>query len=197
MNDACRDIARSLARKYGVLSPEGLDHLSAMLKPMRLKRGTKVLEAGSVCQHIYYVERGLIRQSYVSGGKTFTEHIAYEGGMVMCLESLFKGEPSAISIETLEPSMLYAIPYETFRKLSMQRYEYCEFLFNIFKESLIVSQHKMALLRIENAKERYLQMLNDHPDIIRRTPLHLVATYLRMTPETLSRIRTSLSEESA
>lgn len=196
MTETPRDIARKLARKYGVLSTEGLDKLTALLQPMRVKRGTKVLKEGDVCQHIYYVERGLVRQFYTKEGKQLTEHIAYEEGMVMCIESLFRTIPSQLTIETLEPSMLYAIPFEPFRELTHQRYEYCELLFNIMQESLIISQHKADTLRFEAARERYVRTLETQPDIIRRTPLHIVANYLRMTPETLSRVRSALNAES-
>ena len=70
----------------------------------------------------------------------------------------------------------------------------CNILLNILKESLILSQHKADTIRFENAKERYARTIKDHPDIIRRAPLHIVASYLQMTPETLSRVRTAASE---
>lgn len=196
MTDANRDIARQLARKYGVLNSDGLDILTNLLQPLRVKRGVKILEAGKVCQNIYYVYHGLVRQYYNIEGKIQTEHIAYEDGMVMCLESLFNSSPSHLTIETMEPSLLYAIPFEPLRALTRQRLDFCEIFIKILEESLVISQKKANTLRFESARNRYLRTLNEHPDIIRRAPLHIVANYLRMTPETLSRIRTALSKES-
>ena len=109
----------------------------------------------------------------------------------MCIESLFKREPSRIAVESLEPARLYALNYDELEKLTHTSYAFCNILFNILKESLILSQQKADTIRFENAKERYTRTKQDHPDIILRAPLHIVASYLQMTPETLSRVRHS------
>jgi CRP-like cAMP-binding protein len=190
-----KDIARDLARRYGTLSPEQLDALAEIISPMKVKKGGKLLRAGEVCEYIYYVSHGMLRQVYTKNGKELTEHIAYEGGIVMCLESLFRHTPSQLSVEALEPTELYAIPYMDFMSLARSAFSYCAILMSIFQESLIISQKKADTLRMESAKERYLRTLQDHPDIVRRAPLRIVASYLQITPETLSRVRTQLREE--
>lgn len=192
-----KEIARLFAQKYvenGVLSPEALDWLTNHLVPMRVLRGTIVLQEGEVCKYIYYVDRGLIRQTYRKKGQVVTEHIGYEGSMIICIESLFNQEPSSLSIEALEPCKLYAIPYEDLSMISHRSFEFCNLQISILKESLILSQKKADALRFSTAQERYEHTLAEHPEIIRRTPLHIVASYLQMTPETLSRVRTIVSE---
>ena len=141
------------------------------------------------------MDRGLLRQTYRKKGQVVTEHIGYEGSMIICIESLFKQEPSHLSIETLEPCKLYAIPYEELSAISHRSFEFCNLQISILKESLILSQKKADALRFSTAQERYERTLADHPEIIRRTPLHIVASYLQMTPETLSRVRTIVSEQ--
>ena len=89
-----RDIAREIARRYGNLTPEQLDQLSETIVPINVHKGVSILKRGDVCKSIYYVDHGLIRQYYYKNNKEVTEHIAYEGGIVMCIESLFKREPS-------------------------------------------------------------------------------------------------------
>jgi CRP-like cAMP-binding protein len=107
----------------------------------------------------------------------------------MCIESFFLQEPSRLVIETLEPSKIYAIPYNKLQELTRTSYEFCQLMFSFLEHSLILSQRKADTLRFESAKERYLRTLNDHPDLVRRAPLHYLASYLQMTPETLSRVR--------
>ena len=187
--DKRHDIARDLARRYGTLTAEQIKMLAELLVPIRLKRHQLLLDAGSVCENIYYVERGLLRQYYNKNGRELTEHIAPEGGIVMCIESLFRRMPSHLTIETLEPSTVYAIPFDAFMQLCEKAFPFCRLLLSILEESLIVSQHKADTLRYETAGERYRRTLHDLPDIIRRAPLHIVASYLQMTPETLSRVR--------
>ena len=187
--DKRHDIARDLARRYGTLSTEQMNQLAELLVPMRLRRRQLLLDAGSVCENIYYVERGLLRQFYNKNGRELTEHIGSEGSIIMCIESLFRHVPSHLTIEALEPSTVYAIPFTSFMQLCESNFSFCKFLLSILEESLIVSQHKADTLRYETAQERYRRTLHDLPDLVRRAPLHILASYLQMTPETLSRVR--------
>ena len=193
--DRSKDIARDLARRYGTLSTDQLDALAEIITPIKLKKGDKLLRAGDVCQNIYYLSHGLLHQVYTKNGKNVTEHIAYENSIVMCIESLFRQTPSEITIQALEPSLVFAIPFEEFTALTHQAYSFCALLLSILEESLIISQKKADTLRFESAKERYIRTLQDHPDIVRRAPLHIVASYLQMTPETLSRVRSAINAQ--
>jgi len=193
-----REIARLFARKYsekGELSSQSMDVLTNLLLPMKLLRGTVLVHEGEVCKYIYYIERGLVRQSYVKKGRSLTEHIGYEGSIIMCIESLFNHEPSRLTVEALEPCKIYALPYDDMILVAHSSFEFCNLLMSIYKESLILSQQKADALRFSSARERYEQTLSLHPEIIRRTPLHIVASYLQMTPETLSRVRTGMNED--
>jgi CRP-like cAMP-binding protein len=193
-----REIARLFARKYsekGELSSQSMDVLTNLLLPMKLLRGTVLVHEGEVCKYIYYIERGLVRQSYVKKGRSLTEHIGYEGSIIMCIESLFNHEPSRLTVEALEPCKIYALPYDDMILVAHSSFEFCYLLMSIYKESLILSQQKADALRFSSARERYEQTLSLHPEIIRRTPLHIVASYLQMTPETLSRVRTGMNED--
>ena len=187
--DQRKDIAREIARRYVTLSKDALDKFAEILVPLKFKRGETPVKDGDVCDSLYYIEKGLTRQYYVKNGKEVTEHLEYEGGIVMCIESFFLQEPSRLVIETLEPSKIYAIPYNKLQELTRTSYEFCQLMFSFLEHSLILSQRKADTLRFESAKERYLRTLNDHPDLVRRAPLHYLASYLQMTPETLSRVR--------
>ena len=187
--DQRKDIAREIARRYVTLSKDALDKFAEILVPLKFKRGETPVKEGDVCDSLYDIEKGLTRQYYVKNGKEVTEHLEYEGGIVMCIESFFLQEPSRLVIETLEPSKIYAIPYNKLQELTRTSYEFCQLMFSFLEHSLILSQRKADTLRFESAKERYLRTLNDHPDLVRRAPLHYLASYLQMTPETLSRVR--------
>lgn len=192
--DQRKDIAREIARRYVTLSKDALDKFAEILIPLKFKRGEMPVKEGEVCDNLYYIEKGLTRQYYVKNGKEVTEHLEYEGGIVMCIESFFQREPSRLVIETLEPSKIYAIPYDKLKELTRTSYEFCQLMFAFLEHSLILSQHKADTLRFESAKERYLRTLNDHPDLVRRAPLHYLASYLQMTPETLSRVRSATNK---
>ena len=102
-----RDIARELARKYSTMTHDELDILENVLVQMKFAKGEMILKEGEVCKNIYYIEKGLVRQFYFKKGKDVTEHMAPEGEIIMCIESLFKEEPTRLQVEALEPVLIY------------------------------------------------------------------------------------------
>ena len=120
-----------------------------------------------------------------------TEHIAYEKGEVMCLESYFLQEPTRLMIEALEPSVVWEIDKASFDQLSIERADIGVLYRKILETSLIESQIKADTLRFEPAHERYNKLLQIHPEILKRAPLVYIASLLQMTPETLSRVRSA------
>lgn len=193
--DLRRDVAREIARIYCRLSPSGIEALSEILVPFKYSKGDVVLPEGETCRHMYFVERGMVRQYYYKGGRDVTEHFSYEGRIVICIESFLKQEPSRLIVEALENSRLYGIPYDDLQELADENKE-IELLFRkIMEHALISSQVYADSQRFENATERYLRLLDTKPEILLRAPMLHVASYLQMSPETLSRVRAAHLEE--
>jgi len=184
-----RDIARELARKYSTMTHDELDILENILVPMKFAKGQMILHEGEVCKNIYYIEKGLVRQFYFKKGHEVTEHMAVEGNVVMCIESLFKEEPTKLQIEALEPVMIYAMPKARLEEVAMHNVNIQILYRKILEESLILSQVHADLLRFETAKDRYLRMCKISPQVTLRAKLTYIASYLQMTQETLSRVR--------
>ena len=115
--------------------------------------------------------------------------------MVICIESFFLREPSRIIASMIEPGVVYGIPYDEMHAIASHSFELCQLIFKFYQRSLIISQQKADVLRFETAKERYIRTMRENPEIIRRAPLHNVASFLQMTPETLSRVRAQVTEE--
>ena len=196
LNDTRRDVARDICRIYDVtLSVEALHAFANILVPMKVLRGHKLVDEGDECNSMFYVERGMVLQYYKKNNPTVTEHISHEGDMVICIESYFLREPSRIVASTIEPSVVYGIPRDAMETLASHTFEVCKLIFAIYQRSLIISQRKADVLRFETAKERYIRTMRENPEIIRRAPLHNVASFLQMTPETLSRVRAQVTEE--
>lgn len=152
-------------------------------------KGEIALNEGEVCHEIVFVGKGMLRQFYYKNGKDLTEHFSYEGCIIICIESLLKQEPTRLMVEALEPSVVYKIPYDALQRLISQSAEIHTFYRKVLEYSLIVSQIKADSWRFETARERYNLLMEKHPEIIKRAPLAHIASYLLMTPETLSRVR--------
>ena len=155
--------------RFPEMSIEGRRQIESILIREEFPKGAIALNEGEVAHELVFVGKGMLRQYYYKNGKDVTEHFSYEGCIVMCIESFLKQVPTRLIVETLEPSIIY-----------------------LFEYSLIVSQVKADSWRFESARERYNLLLETHPEIIKRAPLAHIASYLLMTPETLSRVRSGV-----
>ena len=157
--------------RFPEMSIEGRRQIENILIREEYPKGAIALNEGEVAHEIVFVGKGMLRQYYYKNGKDVTEHFSYEGCIVMCIESFLKQVPTKLIVETLEPVVFYQ---------------------KILEYSLIVSQIKADSWRFESARERYNLLLETHPEIIKRAPLAHIASYLLMTPETLSRVRSGV-----
>lgn len=187
-----RDIARELARKYSTMTHEELDVLESLLVPIKYGKGEKILQEGEICRNISYIERGLIRQFYFKNGKEVTEHLGVDHSIFMCIESLFKEEPTRLQVEALEPTLVYALPKARLEAAAMRNVNIQMLYRKILEESLIQSQIHADLVRFESAPNRYKRLCDLNPQVVLRAPLTYIANYLQMTPETLFRIRSGV-----
>ncbi len=184
-----REIARLLAKKYHTLPVPCLDRLAEVLVPFKTRKGTKLLVEGQVQDYLFYVEKGLLRQYYFKYNKDLTENLACDGDVVMCLESFLRRVPSALLVEALENSAVWGIAYDDIQRLASESYD-IELLYrSVLEHSLLESQRKADMLRFEPSHVRYRRLLEYYPEIVKRAPLVYIASFLQMTPETLSRVR--------
>lgn len=185
------DVARELARKYSTMTLDELSLLESILVPMKFSRSELVLKEGEVCHYIYYIDRGLVRLFYFKNDKELTEHLQVEGNIVMSIESLFKERPTKLQIEAIENSIIYGLPRQRLEEIALHNGNIQILYRKILEESLIQSQVHADMLRFETAQDRYKKLCKTQPQIVLRAPMNYIASYLQMTPETLSRVRNS------
>ena len=186
-----RDVARELARRYSTMTHDELDVLESILVPMKFQKGEFIIKEGEICKNIYWVVKGLVRQFYFKNGKDLTEYMATENTICMCIESLFREKPTNLQIVALEPTIIYALPKAALEQQAIKNVNIQMLYRKILEESLIFSQIHADMLRFESAQDRYAKLVKRNPQLVLRAPLVYLASYLQMTPETLSRVRTS------
>ena len=191
LQNTTRDIARELARKYSTMTHDELDILESILVPMKFAKGEMILSEGDICRNIYYIDRGLVRQFYYKNEKEVTEHLGVDNTIVMCIESLFKEEPTRLQVESLEHTIIYALPKQRLEEVALHNVNIQILYRKILEESLILSQVHADLVRFESAQDRYKKICKLMPQVVLRAPLVYIANYLQMTPETLSRVRSA------
>ena len=167
----------------------------ALLKHVSQKdisKGNYVLKHGEICKHIYYVNKGFVRIFYFKNGKNITEWFANEKQYFFSITSYFNEIPSNLVIEAIEDSEIILLSKTGLEQLRKTNIEIANLLIKFFSRSLILSQQRMESIQFETAKQRYTKLLEDQPEILNKVPLQFIATFLGITQETLSRIRTQI-----
>lgn len=176
------------------LSSEELEICKTLFIPKKLRKRQFLLQKGDVCKYTAFVERGILR-SYTTDDKG-NEHIlqfALEGWWMGDLYSFFTGEPSIYDIDALEDCELLLITQPSWETL-LQKVPALERYFRILvQNNLIVTQRRLMGAMSETAEEKYLKLLETFPDCIQRVPQHMIASYLGITRETLSRTRSHIA----
>ena len=154
-----------------------------------VQRREVLLQAGAVADKVFYIRSGILRESFIEDGKDVTVQFFFEGQAVASIESFWKGTPSEVSIEAVEPSVL-----KVFKKADIQAYleQHPESGIAIaqFAYSRMINYYHLFLSRIKDSPEkRYKLLLEEHPQMVSRIPQHYLASYLGITPVSLSRIR--------
>jgi CRP-like cAMP-binding protein len=153
---------------------------------------TILLREGDISKKAYIIEKGCLRAWFNNKGKDATFQFFFEGEGVSSIESFRKKIPSLYSIETVEPCILHWLhkkDWETILKIIGDNRETQTQLMDIMLErQLNYMRQFMSFIR-DTPKERYLNLLREKPHIIQRVPQHYIASYLGITPVSLSRIR--------
>jgi CRP-like cAMP-binding protein len=187
-----RMIARRLGEKYVPMSNDAIEELASILIPLQVDKNELVTREGEICDRLFYVEKGFIRLFYYKNGKDLTEHFAWENDVFINIVSSLKNEPTRLIVEAIEPSKLYGIPYNQLVDL-MHVYAEIGNMNRRMVEAIVIDIYRrIDSLRLEMANERYQRFLKEYPEVVKRAPLGHIASYLLMSPETLSRVRAGM-----
>ena len=150
---------------------------------------TLLLEEGRVADTFHVIRKGCLRLFFYNDGKDVTFQFFFENDIVSSFDSLYRQRPSAFSLESIEPTELFVFKREDLFRLLRQT----PALRTVYEERLIDRFHvyqQLFLSRIKNTpRQRYEELLRERSDILRRVPQHYIASYLGITPVSLSRIR--------
>lgn len=184
------EFIKKIADRYHVhLSDKSVNALLSITEPYTYKKEEIILNRGQVSHYMYVVKEGMIRQFYYKEGREITEHFSCEEDIATCIESLFLKEPTKLMIEAIEPSVIYCIDYARWEVLGETYPEVSKLCRRVLEHELVVSQRKADSWRFESARERYERFCKEYPQVVKRASVAHIASYLLMTPETLSRVR--------
>lgn len=188
------EIPAYLAQKLPEIS-EHWSELHDLFISKSIPADTTLLEEGDVATELFIVTNGALRLWHNSDGRDITLQFFFENQVVSSFESFYLDQPSGFSIESFEDTQLLILPKTAFDQIR-QRYPTIEPAITRFICERFIAYRNIFFDQIQHSpEERYQQLVNDEPEILERVPLRLVASYLGMTPVSLSRIRTRLKEK--
>jgi CRP-like cAMP-binding protein len=163
--------------------------LQEYLKQIACAKGHYLIKEGKVSKHLYFLQHGALRGYYNLEGKEVTYWFGFENDFVTSFHSFITQQPAVENIQLLEGSILWEISKENLTLL-MNKYTDIERLVRIAYERYYIRlEDRFVNAQFKSAKERYQNLLKLAPHIIERVPLGYIASYLGISGETLSRIR--------
>lgn len=177
------------------VTAEDLLKIEAVCQFKKLRKRQYLLQEGDVWKYNAFIVKGCVRTFSVD--EKGNEHIlnfAIENWWTGDRESLLSGEPSAYNIEALEDTEVILIIKETFDQLCKEIPAFNDMINNILQRSFNASQKRIHTFLSLSAEEKYLQFLEKYPQLIMRVPQGMIASYLGITAETLSRVRKQASK---
>lgn len=178
------------------LSDQEFEQIRSFIKIKTFTKNRFLLQQGDICGHFFFVEKGLLRLYALSSeGKENILQFAPENWIVSDRGSIFFQEPSAYYIDAIEDSTIILLDIPFFNEIAKVNLD-----FSIKNEQLLQNHirhlyKRVSLLLGASARERYLDFTKMYPDMLLRVPQWMIASYLGITPESLSRVRKALAKE--
>ena len=171
------------------LSDACLRAVQQLMRREQLPARHVLLAPGQVAGRIYFVESGLARGYYLHEGREANTWFMREGDFIISIVSFLTRTASQEFIELLEPAVLHSISHSQLQQLYLDFPEF-NYVGRVLTEHYyVLSEQRTQQLRLLRADQRYAQLLHSFPDVLQRVPLKHLASYLGVTPETISRIR--------
>lgn len=175
------------------VSEKDSDKILSFFKPMKLKKNEIVLNEGQTSQGTYFVEKGCLRIFYITEeGQESTRYFAFENQFATALVSFITTSPSNEYLQAVETSEVYFITHKDFYHL-LEVVPQWEKFYRIYLENAYVNntQRLMSMLT-QDALKKYKQLLNENPLMVKRLSNKMVASYLNISQETLSRLKSKI-----
>lgn len=175
------------------ITDEEFEYAKTLFIPKKLRKKRFLLEEGEPCIYTTFVEKGLLRSFTVDDkGNEHILQFGMEGWWVADLYSFLTGEPSEYNIEALEDSELLLINKSSWDRLLDEIPAFERYFRILIQNNLIATQRRLMGTISTTAEERYHKLLQDFPLISQRVPQHMIASYIGVTRETLSRLRSQM-----
>jgi CRP-like cAMP-binding protein len=176
------------------INEEELNYCKTLFLPKKLRKRQFLLQDGDVCKYQAFVEKGMLRSYRID--EKGSEHIlqfSFEGWWAADLSSYLTGETSVFNIEAMEDSELLLLSKPSWDTLMQHIPKFEHYFRIIIQNNLVATQKRVIQSHTETAEEKYLKFIQNYPGCVQRIPQHMIASYIGISRETLSRLRKHLA----
>ncbi|PXY43613.1 Crp/Fnr family transcriptional regulator [Flavobacterium hydrophilum] len=188
---------KSKFKSYSPISEKSWKFIEEIAEFQTLKKGQTLLQNGEIAKNLHFIAKGILRAFITDQqGNFYNKNLFFENSFAGSKVSLMLQTPSDFTIEALEDCILVNINYKKYMRLISENDDLKNFyIAHMEKNWIIEKEQREVALVMQNATERYVKLLEKHPDIAHRIPLLHIASHLGITPTQLSRIRKILEKD--
>ena len=188
------DVLFSHILKKVSLTEEEKSLLKSFFNAKNLRKKEFLLQEGEICHYLSFVSKGLLRSYHIDEkGDEHMNLFAWEGWWSSDIYSFSFNEIGQFNIDALEDSELLLITRENLEEMTLQIPKMDRYFRILFQNSLATKERRLVSSNSYTAKEKYIQLAESNPQMIQRVPQNLIASYLGLAPETLSRIKKNIA----
>ncbi len=177
--------------QYVVLTDTDLELISSEFSEKTYKKGNFIVKETQTCRHLQFVIYGIYRVYQVNDGKEITSYFSYtdRNPFVASFVSLLTEQPSKETVECIDDGILLSIPYTTWQSFYAKSEAINTFGRKMAELNYVLAMERIASLQYKSATDRYALFMKIYPNLLNLIPHHYIASYLGITPESLSRVR--------
>ena len=171
------------------------EKIRAFFIPKKLRKRQYLLQEGDVCKNMAFVAKGVLRLYNVddNGGEHMSA-FGWEGWWLSDINSFLSGVPAVFNIDAIEDSEVLMISRENYEALTLAVPIMDRYLRILYQNNIVTKDRRLMSTITYSAEERYLQLAESNPQIIERIPQNMIASYLGLAPETISRIKKNIAD---
>ena len=172
------------------LNNDQIELLKSFFIEKKLRKKQFLLQQDEFCKFLSFVSKGILKSFILDEkGQQRISLFAFEGWWISDFNSFINQEKAVLNIDAIENSEVLMISYEDYEKLTLQIPIMDRYFRLLYQNSLVTKDYRLIVSNSFTAEEKYLQLVKNNPEMIQKIPHSLIASYLGLSPETISRIR--------